>query len=67
MHVDTTRKFREMIAFRDRMTAALGLKLIVLIAACCPTSRSTLTAEMIDGRWNVCEFIAQCLVARANV
>ncbi len=25
MHVDTTWKFREMIAFRDRMTAKLGL------------------------------------------
>jgi len=29
MHVDTTWKFREMIAFRDRTAAALGLKLIV--------------------------------------
>ncbi|MPZ57864.1 MAG: sulfate adenylyltransferase subunit CysD [Rhizobiales bacterium] len=31
MHVDTTWKFREMIAFRDRMAAELGLKLIVHI------------------------------------
>src|SRR5262245_54065578 len=29
MHVDTTWKFREMIAFRDRIIADLGLKLIV--------------------------------------
>ena len=29
LHVDTTWKFREMIAFRDRMAAELGLKLIV--------------------------------------
>ena len=29
LHVDTTWKFREMIAFRDRMVAELGLKLIV--------------------------------------
>jgi sulfate adenylyltransferase subunit 2 len=33
MHVDTTWKFREMIAFRDRLTAELGLKLIVHINA----------------------------------
>ena len=31
MHVDTTWKFREMIAFRDEMTAKLGLDLIVHI------------------------------------
>lgn len=31
MHIDTTWKFREMIAFRDRMTAELGLRLIVHI------------------------------------
>lgn len=31
MHVDTTWKFREMIEFRDRMAAELGLKLIVHI------------------------------------
>jgi sulfate adenylyltransferase subunit 2 len=31
MHVDTTWKFREMIAFRDAMVARLGLKLIVHI------------------------------------
>ncbi len=31
MHVDTTWKFREMIAFRDRIMAELGLKLIVHI------------------------------------
>jgi len=31
MHVDTTWKFREMIEFRDRITAELGLKLIVHI------------------------------------
>lgn len=31
MHVDTTWKFREMIEFRDRMAAQLGLKLIVHI------------------------------------
>ena len=29
LHVDTTWKFREMIAFRDQLTAKLGLKLIV--------------------------------------
>lgn len=29
LHVDTTWKFREMIAFRDRVTAELGCKLIV--------------------------------------
>ena len=29
MHVDTTWKFREMIAFRDRMVAQYGLDLIV--------------------------------------
>jgi sulfate adenylyltransferase subunit 2 len=29
LHVDTTWKFREMIAFRDRTTAELGLELIV--------------------------------------
>src|SRR5882762_9806925 len=29
LHVDTTYKFREMIEFRDRYTAELGLKLIV--------------------------------------
>jgi sulfate adenylyltransferase subunit 2 len=29
LHVDTTYKFREMIEFRDRQAAALGLKLIV--------------------------------------
>jgi sulfate adenylyltransferase subunit 2 len=31
MHVDTTWKFRDMIAFRDRITSELGLKLIVHI------------------------------------
>jgi sulfate adenylyltransferase subunit 2 len=31
MHVDTTWKFREMIEFRDRLAAELGLKLIVHI------------------------------------
>src|SRR3954464_8499890 len=31
LHVDTTWKFREMIAFRERMTAELGLNLIVHI------------------------------------
>jgi sulfate adenylyltransferase subunit 2 len=31
LHVDTTWKFREMIAFRDRTAAELGLKLIVHI------------------------------------
>lgn len=31
MHIDTTWKFREMIAFRDRITAELGLKLLVHI------------------------------------
>ena len=31
LHVDTTWKFREMIAFRDQLTARLGLKLIVHI------------------------------------
>src|SRR5277367_2878341 len=31
LHVDTTWKFREMIAFRDRRAAELGLKLIVHI------------------------------------
>jgi sulfate adenylyltransferase subunit 2 len=31
LHVDTTWKFRDMIAFRDRRTAELGLKLIVHI------------------------------------
>src|SRR5665213_307704 len=29
LHVDTTYKFKEMIEFRDRYTAELGLKLIV--------------------------------------
>lgn len=29
LHVDTTWKFREMIAFRDRLTAGLGLQLLV--------------------------------------
>ena len=29
LHIDTTWKFRDMIAFRDRMAAELGLKLIV--------------------------------------
>src|SRR5438270_7921188 len=29
LHVDTGYKFREMIEFRDRYTAALGVKLIV--------------------------------------
>ena len=29
LHVDTTWKFREMYAFRDRMTAELGLELFV--------------------------------------
>ena len=33
MHVDTTSKFRDMIAFRDRITSELGLKLIVHINA----------------------------------
>jgi sulfate adenylyltransferase subunit 2 len=31
LHVDTTWKFREMIAFRDRLTADLGLELLVHI------------------------------------
>lgn len=31
MHVDTTWKFKEMIAFRDRMAAKLGMELIVHI------------------------------------
>lgn len=31
MHIDTTWKFREMIAFRDRVAAEMGLKLIVHI------------------------------------
>jgi sulfate adenylyltransferase subunit 2 len=31
LHVDTTWKFREMIAFRDRMVAELGLELLVHI------------------------------------
>src|SRR3984957_7447935 len=31
MHVDTTWKFREMIAFRDKMAQTLGLKLLVHI------------------------------------
>jgi sulfate adenylyltransferase subunit 2 len=31
LHVDTTWKFREMIAFRDQMAAKLGLKLLVHI------------------------------------
>ena len=31
LHVDTTWKFREMIAFRDQLTKRLGLKLIVHI------------------------------------
>jgi len=31
LHVDTTWKFREMIAFRDRLTAELGLQLLVHI------------------------------------
>jgi sulfate adenylyltransferase subunit 2 len=31
LHVDTTWKFREMIAFRDRMTSELGLQLLVHI------------------------------------
>jgi sulfate adenylyltransferase subunit 2 len=31
MHVDTTWKFRDMIAFRDRITSELGLRLIVHI------------------------------------
>jgi sulfate adenylyltransferase subunit 2 len=31
LHVDTTWKFKEMIAFRDRMAAAYGLKLLVHI------------------------------------
>ncbi|MGA7450816.1 MAG: phosphoadenosine phosphosulfate reductase family protein, partial [Rhodoplanes sp.] len=31
LHVDTTWKFRDMIAFRDRTAHALGLKLIVYI------------------------------------
>jgi sulfate adenylyltransferase subunit 2 len=31
LHVDTTWKFREMIAFRDQMVAKLGLKLLVHI------------------------------------
>src|SRR6185437_5349648 len=29
LHIDTTYKFREMIDFRDRCTAALGVRLIV--------------------------------------
>ena len=29
MHVDTTWKFRDMIAFRDRMAAEAGMRLIV--------------------------------------
>ena len=29
LHVDTTWKFREMYAFRDRMAAELGLELLV--------------------------------------
>src|SRR5271156_6439201 len=29
LHIDTTYKFREMIEFRDRYTAELGMKLIV--------------------------------------
>ena len=29
LHVDTTYKFKEMIEFRDRYTAELGVKLIV--------------------------------------
>src|ERR1700710_2207217 len=33
MHVDTTWKFREMIAFREEMTKKLGLDLIVHINA----------------------------------
>ena len=33
MHVDTTWKFREMIAFRDRDRAELGIDLIVHINA----------------------------------
>ncbi|TDR71997.1 sulfate adenylyltransferase subunit CysD [Paludibacterium purpuratum] len=31
LHVDTTWKFRDMISFRDRLTARLGLKLLVHI------------------------------------
>src|SRR5687767_10685820 len=31
LHVDTTWKFRDMIAFRDRLTAELGLQLLVHI------------------------------------
>ena len=31
LHVDTTWKFREMIAFRDRRAAEIGAKLIVHI------------------------------------
>jgi len=31
LHVDTTWKFREMIAFRDQMVAKLGLDLLVYI------------------------------------
>ena len=31
LHVDTTWKFREMIAFRDTMAAKLGLELLVHI------------------------------------
>jgi sulfate adenylyltransferase subunit 2 len=31
LHVDTTRKFREMIAFRDEMARRLGLNLIVYV------------------------------------
>src|ERR1043165_3049223 len=31
MHIDTTWKFREMISFRDRHVASLGLNLIVYI------------------------------------
>jgi sulfate adenylyltransferase subunit 2 len=33
LHVDTTWKFREMIAFRDRMASTLGLELLVHINA----------------------------------
>src|SRR4051794_18263841 len=31
MHIDTTWKFREMIAFRDRITRRLGVNLIVYV------------------------------------
>ena len=31
LHVDTTWKFREMIAFRDRRAAELGLRLLILV------------------------------------